>query len=110
MTTISDDIRSVSAALGMLAGRLTTDDWALLLLARDNLASLAEQVEGLEQCLVPPAVPTPPVTLPLAQAGGQGVNMAVPAAASGQGHPQSHIRGKSLGCTVQSGDTCARLQ
>lgn len=88
MTTISDDIRSVSAALGMLAGRLSSDDWALLLLARDNLASLAEQVEGLEQCLVPAAVPTPPTALPLA----------VTAQSAVQGSP------------VQAGDACARLQ
>lgn len=106
MTTISDDIRSVSAALGMLAGRLTSDDWALLLLARDNLASLAEQVEGLEQCLVPPAVPTPPVTLPLNHAGEQAVSMTAPIG----GHAQGHSQGKSLGCTVQSGEACARLQ
>lgn len=73
MTTISDDIRSVSAALGMLAGRLSSDDWALLLLARDNLASLAEQVAGLEQCLVPSAVPNPPATLPLSATKQNGV-------------------------------------
>lgn len=86
MTTISDDIRSVSAALGMLAGRLSSEDWALLLLARDNLASLAEQVEGLEQCLVPSAVPNPPVPLSICD---QGVVQA---------------------CPVQAGDSCARLQ
>lgn len=59
MTNISDDIRSVSAALGVLAGRVGTEDWSLLLLARANLVALAEQVEGLEQCLIPPPVPSP---------------------------------------------------
>lgn len=59
MTNISDDIRSVSAALGVLAGRVGTEDWSLLLLARANLAALAEQVEGLEQCLIPPIIPSP---------------------------------------------------
>lgn len=59
MTNISDDIRSVSAALGVLVGRVGTEDWSLLLLARANLAALAEQVEGLEQCLIPPPVPVP---------------------------------------------------
>lgn len=59
MTNISDDIRSVSAALGVLVGRVGTEDWSLLLLARANLAALAEQVEGLEQCLIPPPVPEP---------------------------------------------------
>lgn len=59
MTNISDDIRSVSAALGVLAGRVGTEDWSLLLLARANLAALAEQVEGLEQCLIPPVTPSP---------------------------------------------------
>lgn len=85
MTNISDDIRSVSAALGVLAGRVGTEDWSLLILARANLVALAEQVEGLEQCLIPPLVPSPvpPVTL----------------CACGSG-----------GTTADAGECCGRLQ
>lgn len=76
MTNISDDIRSVSAALGVLAGRVGTEDWSLLLLARANLAALAEQVEGMEQYLIPPAIPSPvsPARLGVAGAASAGVS------------------------------------
>ncbi|MEG2172316.1 MAG: hypothetical protein RRY29_03535 [Desulfovibrionaceae bacterium] len=69
MTNISDDIRSVSAALGVLVGRVGTEDWSLLTLARANLVALAEQVEGLEQGLIPPPLSSPDSSVPLGHAG-----------------------------------------
>lgn len=86
MTNISDDIRSVSAALGVLVGRVGTEDWSLLLLARANLAALAEQVEGLEQCLIPPPLPTPLPQTPCC------------------------TQAKSLNAPLAAGESCGRLQ
>lgn len=44
----SDEIRSVMAALGVLAGRIGEEEWALVRLARHNLGELAERVQAVE--------------------------------------------------------------
>jgi hypothetical protein len=44
----SDEIRSVMSALGVLAGKIGEDEWALVRLARQNLSELAERVEAAE--------------------------------------------------------------
>ncbi len=45
---LSEEIRSIHAALGVLAGRVTEEDWALVSLARNNLAACVEQADDLE--------------------------------------------------------------
>lgn len=51
----SDEIRSVMAALGVLAGKVGEDEWALVRLARHNLGELADRVQIAEGCAVIPA-------------------------------------------------------
>lgn len=48
----SDEIRSVMAALGVLAGKVGEDEWALVRLARHNLGELADRVQETESKLV----------------------------------------------------------
>lgn len=48
----SDEIRSVMAALGVLAGKVGEEEWALVRLARHNLSELAERVQETESKLV----------------------------------------------------------
>ena len=48
----SDEIRSVMAALGVLAGKVGEDEWALVRLARHNLSELADRVQEAESKLV----------------------------------------------------------
>lgn len=50
----SDEIRSVMSALGVLAGKIGEDEWALVRLARQNLGELADRVEAAEGRLVIP--------------------------------------------------------
>ena len=50
----SDEIRSVMSALGVLAGKIGEDEWALVRLARQNLSELAERVEAAESGLQVP--------------------------------------------------------
>ena len=51
-TLFSDEIRSVMAALGVLAGNVGEDEWALVRLARHNLGELADRVQEAESKLV----------------------------------------------------------
>lgn len=51
----SDEIRSVMAALGVLAGKVGEDEWALVRLARHNLGELADRVQIAEGGAVIPA-------------------------------------------------------
>ena len=44
----SDEIRSVMAVLGDLAGKIGEEEWALVRLARHNLSELAERVKEAE--------------------------------------------------------------
>lgn len=48
---LSKEITSIQAALGVLAGRISEEDWALVSLARQNLKALAERAEQLENSL-----------------------------------------------------------
>ncbi len=48
----SDEIRSVMAALGVLAGKIGEEEWALVRMARHNLSELAERVQETEGKLV----------------------------------------------------------
>ncbi len=48
----SDEIRSVVAALGVLAGRIGEDEWALVRMARHNLGELADRVQETESKIV----------------------------------------------------------
>lgn len=48
----SDEIRSVMAALGVLAGKVGEDEWALVRLARHNLGELADRVQEAESKLI----------------------------------------------------------
>lgn len=48
----SDEIRSVMAALGVLAGKVGEEEWALVRLARHNLSELADRVQETESKLV----------------------------------------------------------
>lgn len=45
---VSDEIRSVMAALGVLAGKIGEEEWALVRMARHNLGELAERVQAVE--------------------------------------------------------------
>lgn len=51
----SDEIRSVMAALGVLAGKVGEEEWALVRMARHNLSELADRVQVAEGCAVIPA-------------------------------------------------------
>lgn len=44
----SDEIRSIMAALGVLAGKIGEEEWALVRLARHNLSELADRVQAVE--------------------------------------------------------------
>ena len=44
----SDEIRSIMAALGVLAGKIGGEEWALVRLARHNLSELADRVQAVE--------------------------------------------------------------
>ena len=44
----SDEIRSIMAALGVLAGKIGEEEWALVRLARHNLGELADRVQAVE--------------------------------------------------------------
>lgn len=48
----SEEISSIRAALGVLAGRISEEDWALVKLARHNLEEVAMQVKEMENQLV----------------------------------------------------------
>lgn len=48
----SDEIRSVMAALGVLAGKIGEEEWALVRLARHNLGELADRVQETESRIV----------------------------------------------------------
>ena len=41
----SDEIRSVMAVLGVLAGKVGEEEWALVRMARHNLGELADRVQ-----------------------------------------------------------------
>lgn len=51
----SDEIRSVMAVLGVLAGKVGEEEWALVSMARHNLSELADRVQVAEGCAVIPA-------------------------------------------------------
>ena len=44
----SDEIRSIMAALGVLAGKIGEEEWALVRMARHNLSELADRVQAVE--------------------------------------------------------------
>lgn len=44
----SDEIRSIMAALGVLAGKIGEEEWALVWMARHNLSELADRVQAVE--------------------------------------------------------------
>ena len=48
----SDEIRSVMAALGVLAGKVGEGEWALVRLARHNLSELADRVQEAKSKLI----------------------------------------------------------
>lgn len=50
---LSEDIKNVRAALGVLAGQVGADQWAMLKIARDNLMACADQAEELETTILP---------------------------------------------------------
>lgn len=50
---LSEDIKNVRAALGVLAGQVGTEQWAMLKIARDNLMACADQAEELETTVLP---------------------------------------------------------
>ena len=45
----SDEIRSIMAALGVLAGKIGEEEWALVRLARHNLGELADRVQAVDR-------------------------------------------------------------
>ena len=45
---LHEDIRAVGIALGEFAGRVNPDDWRKLSVLRDELGTLANQAEALE--------------------------------------------------------------
>lgn len=47
----SDEIRSIMAALGVLAGKIGEEEWALVRMARHNLSELADRVQETESKL-----------------------------------------------------------
>lgn len=48
---LSDELKSIQAALGVLAGRVSEEDWEIVSMARQNLLSVAEQAEQYEKSL-----------------------------------------------------------
>lgn len=55
----SDDIATCAAALGVLAGQVNEEQWAMLRIVRQNLTATAEQVEHMETGLT---IPEPTTT------------------------------------------------
>lgn len=53
----SDEVRSISAALGMLAGKIGNQEWEYIRKAKDNLNALADNLEHLEGVLVIEEIP-----------------------------------------------------
>lgn len=52
---LSEDIASVRASLGILAGRVDRDDWRLLSAMRAELQKCAEEAKNLElELCIPP--------------------------------------------------------
>lgn len=51
----SDEIRSITAVLGDLAGKIGEEEWALVRMARHNLSELADRVQVAEGGAVIPA-------------------------------------------------------
>ncbi len=50
----SEKAQSIVNTLGTLAGKISEEDWALLRVARNNLADLVNQLEALEKHLLVP--------------------------------------------------------
>ncbi|CAK7025184.1 MAG: hypothetical protein DELT_02552 [Desulfovibrio sp.] len=48
----SNEIRSIHAALGSLAGKISEQDWQLVKQARENLDALRVQLEEFEEASV----------------------------------------------------------
>lgn len=46
---VSDDIKAVTATLGMLAGEIDEHDWLVVRMAIKNLQAAAQQVEIMER-------------------------------------------------------------
>jgi hypothetical protein len=57
--SVSTDINSCAAALGVLAGQVNEEQWAMLRIVRQNLTATAEQVEHMETSLT---IPEPTTT------------------------------------------------
>lgn len=57
--SVSTDINSCAAALGVLAGQVNEEQWAMLRIVRQNLTATAEQVEHMETGLT---IPEPTTT------------------------------------------------
>ena len=51
----SNEVRSICAALGELAGKIPSEEFALIRAVRQNLSALAEQLEEAEKAGVIPA-------------------------------------------------------
>ena len=58
--SVSTDINSCAAALGVLAGQVNEEQWAMLRIVRQNLTATAEQVEHMETGLTIPEPATGP--------------------------------------------------
>ena len=43
-----DEIRSIMEAVGVLAGKIGEEEWALVRMARHNLSELADRVQAVE--------------------------------------------------------------
>lgn len=50
----SEEVKSICAALGELAGKIPDSEFALVRIARQNLSALAEQLEEAEKSGVIP--------------------------------------------------------
>lgn len=50
---ISDDLKSIHAALGNMGGKISEDQWNVVRLARENLKACADDVQALETHFVP---------------------------------------------------------
>ena len=48
----SDEIRSIIADLGVLAGKVGEEEWALVRMARHNLDELADRIQETESKLI----------------------------------------------------------
>ena len=47
----SEDVKSISASLGELAGKIAEEHWEFIKIARMNLDALAQQIKELENTL-----------------------------------------------------------